>query len=66
MVAASKMRRTQDRMKEGKPYSQKIRSVIGHLANSNPEYSHSFMTSREIKKGLVILLFPVTEDFVVV
>ena len=45
MVAASKMRRTQDRMKEGKPYSQKIRSVIGHLANSNPEFTHSFTVS---------------------
>ena len=56
MVAASKMRRTQDRMKEGKPYSQKIRSVIGHLANSNPEYSHSFMTSREIKRvGYIVV-----------
>ena len=56
MVAASKMRRTQDRMKEGKPYSQKIRSVIGHLANSNPEFTHSFMSSREIKKvGYIVV-----------
>ena len=56
MVAASKMRRTQDRMKEGKPYSQKIRSVIGHLANSNPEFTHSFMSPREIKKvGYIVV-----------
>ena len=40
MVAASKMRRTQQRMAEGKPYSERIRGVIGHLANSNPEYKH--------------------------
>jgi F-type H+-transporting ATPase subunit gamma len=56
MVAASKMRRTQDKMKEGKPYSQKIRSVIGHLANSNPEYTHSFMREREIKRvGYIVV-----------
>ena len=40
MVAASKMRRTQDRMQQGKPYSDRIRGVISHLANSNPEYKH--------------------------
>ena len=50
MVAASKMRRTQERMREGKPYSEKIRSVIGHLANSNPEYRHIYMDPREIKR----------------
>ena len=50
MVAASKMRRTQDQMAQGKPYAEKIRSVIGHLANSNPEYKHSYMDSRDIKR----------------
>ncbi|MCZ6710635.1 MAG: F0F1 ATP synthase subunit gamma [Gammaproteobacteria bacterium] len=50
MVAASKMRRTQERMREGKPYSEKIRSVIGHLANSNPEYRHTFMVARDIAR----------------
>ena len=50
MVAASKMRRTQERMRQGKPYSEKIRSVIGHLANSNPEYRHTYMTAREVKR----------------
>ena len=45
MVAASKMRRTQERMRQGKPYSEKIRSVIGHLANSNPEYRHIYMVT---------------------
>jgi F-type H+-transporting ATPase subunit gamma len=44
------MRRTQDRMREGRPYSEKIRQVIGHLANSNPEYRHTFMVEREIKR----------------
>lgn len=47
MVAASKMRRTQDRMREGRPYAEKIRQVIGHLANANPEYRHTYMQERE-------------------
>jgi len=50
MVAASKMRRTQERMRQGKPYSEKIRAVIGHLANANPEYRHIYMESRDIKR----------------
>ncbi|MEM7080933.1 MAG: F0F1 ATP synthase subunit gamma [Pseudomonadota bacterium] len=50
MVAASKMRRTQDKMRRGKPYSERIRGVIGHLANSNPEYKHIFMQEREVKR----------------
>lgn len=56
MVAASKMRRTQDRMQHGKPYSQRIRSVISHLANSNPEYKHAFMVAREVKRvGYIVV-----------
>ncbi len=56
MVAASKMRRTQERMREGKPYSEKIRQVIGHLANANPEYRHVFMTEREIHRiGYIVV-----------
>jgi len=50
MVAASKMRRTQDKMREGRPYAEKIRQVIGHLANSNAEYKHGYMTEREIHR----------------
>ena len=56
MVAASKMRRTQERMREGKPYSEKIRQVIGHLANANPEYRHVFMTEREVERiGYIVV-----------
>ena len=56
MVAASKMRRTQDRMREAQPYAQRIRMVIGHLANSSPEYRHAFMTEREVKRiGYIII-----------
>lgn len=50
MVAASKMRRTQEKMREGKPYATRIRSVIGHLANSNPEYQHVYMTERDVSR----------------
>ena len=56
MVAASKMRRTQEKMREGKPYAEKIRQVIGHLANANPEYRHVFMTEREIARiGYIVV-----------
>ena len=56
MVAASKMRRTQDRMAQGKPYSERMRQVIGHLANSNPEYKHIYMVEREVKRvGYIIV-----------
>ena len=56
MVAASKMRRTQDRMQEGRPYSDRIRAVISHLANSNPEYKHVYMKTREVKRvGYIVV-----------
>ncbi len=56
MVAASKMRKAQDRMQVGKPYAQRIRSVVGHIANANPEYKHKFMLEREVKRvGFIIV-----------
>lgn len=56
MVAASKMRRTQQRMAEGKPYSERIRAVIGHLANANPEYQHIYMEERDVKRvGYIVI-----------
>lgn len=56
MVAASKMRRTQDKMRQGKPYSERVRGVIGHLANSNPEYKHIYMKTRDVKRiGYIII-----------
>lgn len=56
MVAASKMRRAQDRMQLGKPYANRMRDVIGHLANSSPEYKHRFMKERAVKRvGFVII-----------
>ena len=56
MVAASKMRKAQERMQVGKPYAQRIRAVIGHIANANPEYKHQFMMEREVKRvGYIIV-----------
>lgn len=47
MVAASKMRRAQERMSSSRPYADKMKNVIGHLAHSHPEYKHPFMIERE-------------------
>jgi len=56
MVAASKMRKAQDRMEVGKPYAQRIRSVVGHIANATPEYKHMYMQEREVKRvGFIIV-----------
>ena len=56
MVAASRMKRTQDRMQEGRPYSRRIGDVIGHLANASPEYHHIYMQVREVKRiGYIVV-----------
>jgi F-type H+-transporting ATPase subunit gamma len=56
MVAASKMRKAQDRMQLGKPYARRMRSVVGHIANSAPEYRHIYMEEREIRRvGYVVV-----------
>src|SRR3990167_4183790 len=56
MVAASKMRKTQDRMARSIPYAKKILDVISHVALSNTEYQHPYMESREIKRvGYIII-----------
>ena len=47
LVAASKMRKAQDRMARGKPYATRIRSVVGHIANASSEYKHTYLTERE-------------------
>lgn len=56
MVAASKMRKTKDRMQATRPYSKKISQVIKHLAYANPEYKHPFLIKREIKRIGVIAI----------
>ncbi|MEJ2515470.1 MAG: F0F1 ATP synthase subunit gamma [Gammaproteobacteria bacterium] len=51
MVAASKMRKAQDRMEASRPYAEQIRTVIGHLRKAHPEYRHPFMEERtEVKR----------------
>ncbi|MEW5790657.1 MAG: F0F1 ATP synthase subunit gamma [Pseudomonadota bacterium] len=56
MVAASKMRRAQERMRAARPYAEKIRQVIGHLAAAHPEYRHPFMEEREVKRAGFIII----------
>jgi F-type H+-transporting ATPase subunit gamma len=46
MVAASKMRKAQERMRATRPYAEKIRRVLGHLKHANPDYKHPFMIER--------------------
>ena len=56
MVAASKMRKTQDRMRKAIPYAKKILNVISHVAKSHAEYRHPFMLTREVKRvGYIIV-----------
>jgi len=57
MVAASKMRKAQDRMRAARPYADKIRNVMTHLGYANPEYRHPYLVQRtEVKRiGLIIV-----------
>ena len=56
MVAASKMRSAQQRMQRARPYSDKIRNVIAHLAKADPEYRHPFLAEREVKRiGYIVI-----------
>ncbi len=56
MVATSKMRRAQDRMKLARPYAEKMRTVIGHLNEANPDFRHPFLIEREPKAvGIIII-----------
>ena len=56
MVAASKMRKAQDRMELGKPYARRMRSVVGHIANAAPEYKHMYMQDREVRRvGYIVV-----------
>ncbi|KPK55999.1 MAG: ATP F0F1 synthase subunit gamma [Thiotrichales bacterium SG8_50] len=56
MVAASKMRKAQDRMQAARPYAEKMRTVIGHLAMAHPEYKHPYMLTRDAKRvGFIVI-----------
>jgi F-type H+-transporting ATPase subunit gamma len=56
MVAASKMRRAQERMRNARPYSEKIREIVANLSKANPEYRPAYMVVREVKKVGTILV----------
>ena len=56
MVAASKIKKTQNEMQLGRPYSEKIKEVISHIANSSSEYSHPFYEHRETKKACFLVV----------
>jgi F-type H+-transporting ATPase subunit gamma len=56
MVAASKMRKTQERMRASKPYASKIYDVVKHIARAHSEYHHPFMAQREVQRiGLIVV-----------
>jgi F-type H+-transporting ATPase subunit gamma len=57
MVAASKMRKAQDRMRASRPYAEKIRNVAAHLSFANPEYKHPYLIKRDVVKnvGLIVI-----------
>src|SRR5450830_278926 len=57
MVAASKMRKAQDRMRASRPYAEKIRNVAAHLSFANPEYKHPYLVKRDVVKnvGLIVV-----------
>jgi F-type H+-transporting ATPase subunit gamma len=56
MVAASKMRKAQDRMQAGRPYALRMQRVIGHLGQANPDYRHPYLVSREVSRvGYIVV-----------
>jgi F-type H+-transporting ATPase subunit gamma len=56
MVAASKMRKAQDKMTASRPYAEKMRTVVAHLSQAHPEYKHPYMLERPVKRvGLIVI-----------
>jgi F-type H+-transporting ATPase subunit gamma len=56
MVAASKMRKAQDRMRSSRPYAEKIRDVVSHMGKAHPEYKHPYLIEREARRvGLIVI-----------
>src|SRR5215510_11505198 len=60
MVAASKMRKAQERMRHARPYGEKIRNIAAHISHANPEYRHPFLVHRDSVKRVGIIV--VTTD----
>lgn len=56
MVAASKIRKAQAQMEASRPYAERIRRVIGHLAKANPDYRHPYLVEREVRRvGFIVI-----------
>src|SRR5450756_1944373 len=57
MVAASKMRKAQERTRAARPYAEKIRNVAAHLSHANPEYRHPYLVTRDSvrKAGIIVV-----------
>jgi len=56
MVAAAKIRKAQDQMEASRPYAERIRRVVGHLAQANPDYKHPFLVERDVKRvGYIVI-----------
>ena len=62
MVAASKMRKAQDRMRAARPYSEKVRNITANLATANPEYTHAFMAQAKDVEAKAVGFIVVTTD----
>jgi F-type H+-transporting ATPase subunit gamma len=56
MVAASKMRKAQERMRAARPYGEKIRNLAAHISHANPEYRHPYLVERDTVKGVGIII----------
>lgn len=56
MVAASKMRRAQERMRQARPYAEKVRNIAAHLATANPDYRPPFLVKRDVKRAALIVV----------
>jgi F-type H+-transporting ATPase subunit gamma len=56
MVAASKMRKAQERMRSARPYAEKVRNIASNLGKANPEYTHAFMKTNDVKAAGIIVV----------
>jgi F-type H+-transporting ATPase subunit gamma len=56
MVAASKMRKAQERMRHARPYADKVRNIAAHMSSANPEYKHPFLLKRDVVKNAGLIL----------
>ena len=61
MVAASKMRKAQDRMRQARPYADKMRNIIAHLAASSTAYAHPFLVKHKTQSGKAAMIIVATD-----